>query len=669
MPIKRTMMLSVVFVAMSLSHAWATLNCETTYPDNTVSMDDHGNPVDETFYAVADCHIEMPEGSTFEVLSGDHAQFIAEQGILLRPGFHAMAGSSFRARIRDCVRNPNYGEGYASWGSMDLSGNYPTRMWMEMVAENFIDNFDNLPGWTFGKKYTTLSKVEPNTAFFQDASLPFIGAAGDDERTVDSEHGIDEGVIYFHVGHGGIESADPPNRSWFDGRIIDVHLSEDTTQQEMLLGNCSSDGQQGELRYLWLCACRTLAHGPPVIDTDDGAEQYDRPSEFDPTDNSHANVFARVSPILGDNLRMACGISTSGTCSGSNDHDGTVNKLWEAYNVDNLSVADSWGQGTSGFTVGPSATRDIITTPVCIARGNNDSGNFKSPITEDLRFTNKANPYDGAIHIVSWETMKGVTDDHYQVATQSVPVALPAFNIASQPVDPVDSRANFAYDGTMLVSHEINNDGLPKVRIDPETGQINLTSNRQNLTSGMSGEAWSDKQYFDAAKLMIGNLGWSETDIGQVDTVKSILQVFPDEQDETEEQVIKLLKDITFTFKREIAIGQSMVDVHGADNRIVVQLNPNGTMKHALKNWKRIGEEIENVPIKNYSLAYVEALNKLDDPSSYTLSSWRWGYQSALTGENQEMLLMHYYFMFVPTENQPYSATEEMEVAVLGHMI
>ena len=154
-----------------------------------------------------------------------------------------------------------------------------------------------------------------------------------------------------------------------------------------------------------------------------------------------------------------------------------------------------------------------------------------------------------------------------------------------------------------------------------------------------------------------------------MDTLKSVLQVFPDEYEETEMQVIKLLKDITFTFKRQIAIGKSLVDVRGVDNRIVIQLNPDGTMKHASKRWKRIGEEIEDVPIKNYSLAYTEALNKLDDPDSYTLSSWRWGYQTAMTDDHQEMLLMHYYFRFVPTENQVYSTAEEFEVTVLGQII
>lgn len=656
------LLMPLLLIPFSLQ-ALPSLNCETTNPDNTVTLDEFGNPVDRDFYAVADCRIEMAEGSTFEVLSGDHAQFTAEQRILLRPGFHARAGSTFRARIRDCIRNPNFGEVYAAWGAEGDNG------WMDVVAEGFVTNFSNDPDLTVSEKFDTW--IGTTRDFYVDRAT----AGGADDIDVGSEHGIDEGMVFFNVAHGspgGFEVRD------YDASGNPIYLRIDAANQNMRLGNATASpdtSEQGELRYFQICSCRTFSHGPGVVPTPVKSEEYDRPSEFvsGTTDSAaHRNLFERWGPVLTENIRMMCGVSTRATCQGSWDTE-MVDRLWNEYSLGE-TVADSWGQAFSGkkkgeYWDGGTFVRDIITTPICIAIGNNDSGNLKSPITEDLRYTNKANPYDGAMHIVSWETVNGVLVVREQPTAEAMPATLPAFQVSSQPADPAYSGTDLAYDGAMLVSREVNDDGIPKTRIDPKTGKIRLAGNRQKLTAGMAGKEWSDTQYLDAAKQMIENLGWNETDIGRVDTLKSVLQVFPYEHKNEEMQVIKLLKDITFTFKREISIGKSSVDVQGEDNRIIIRLNPDGTMKRASKSWKRIGEQVENLPVKSYSLAYAEALNKMDDADFYTLSSWNWGYQAALVNNNREMMLMHYYFRFKPVEdrlNQPY---EEIEVTVLGHDI
>ncbi len=673
--INRTITLfSTLLVIAWTNAALASLTCETSHPENPDPVTLETDP----YFAMADCIIEMNEGVSFVVESGNHAQLIAEQRITLKPGFHAKAGSTFKAYLRDCVRNPNAGTGFTSWGSEGDNG------WMDNIISGFEYYFNQDSSWNIDEKYDDITSSI--RVYFQDPGL--ITAGLDDIHG--THNGIDEGVLHFHVAHGrGIDTANYTTR--FDVRAPSqptevVELG--TSVQEMLLGNCDGT-RNGELRYFLLCSCRPFSHGP-WFDTTNG-DQCDRPSEFDPTDPDHFDVTRNVGPILSENLRMACGVSTNATCSGGDAVDpvgvgpdgvsGTnwrmVEILWDYYHNQGYDVAEAWGNTYAGIhkgylDLGGGVTgRDVWSTPLCIAVGNADGSDFRSPITDDHRFSNKANPYDGAFHVVSWETTNSLNREE-QFLTSSMPTSFPAMIVDTQPYQMPALNGVLGIseaEGPMMVSREKTLDGRPLVRIDKTKRAVYIAGEKKRLKAQNRQPVLTTEEYLQIARQFVAEQGWDEPDIGPIRAVKSVLQVIPKEKTRGMTQVVKTLKNITFRFRRALPIQSTNGLVRGMDNQILVQLNRDGTIKNASKRWNQIDRIVEGIPVKSYSEAYTEALHSLDNPDNFKLSSWDWGYQSVESEISEKMMLMHYYFVFESVVSDAKKRNEPVEVAVRGHIL
>ena len=98
-----------------------------------------------------------------------------------------------RSEFRRCISTPAAGTGYASWGSYGAE-------WMKGIAEAFVTDFNagNNPKHTVQLKFDDNSKEIAD--LYRDATLV---TNGKDHSISESGHGgIDEGVFYFHVGHG-----------------------------------------------------------------------------------------------------------------------------------------------------------------------------------------------------------------------------------------------------------------------------------------------------------------------------------------------------------------------------------------------------------------------------------------------------------------------------------
>ena len=104
------------------------------------------------------------------------------------------------------------------------------------------------------------------------------------------------GVLVTNAGHGHPEF-------WHT-------LGNDAVQGDMNLG----DGPSGLLRYFWQCSCETFAHGPQSCPS--SSFVYACPEDFDGSSDSASmrNVYERWGPVLGDDLRLACGVSTDAWC-------------------------------------------------------------------------------------------------------------------------------------------------------------------------------------------------------------------------------------------------------------------------------------------------------------------------------------------------------------------
>lgn len=652
-------------------------NCETTLVGNKLNKG-HGDQI-----YLADCRINTKESSPLKLLPGNHAVFTAEQQIRFGPGFYAPKGSVVQTNFRPCIRNPVENTGYVSRGSAGIRN-----AWMKEYIDMFIVNF-NTPPLTVELKYKPGTRDIPD--FYRDATLTNTGK---DHSLPETHGGIDEGVFHFYIGHG--------NPGSFHVRTGDEVLQPDGTvsvwgtdtdlryQQEMLLGNCSSDGkQEGTLRYLWLCSCRVFAHGPRVVawvwDEELNAfrnrDEYDRPSEFNGSSTdltNHRNVINRWGPVLSKNMRMACGASTRAACG-----DNQVKDLKKNYFDDKMSVADSWGHAiagrstnTKGFIKAPDNTiiRDVHVTPLCIARGNVNPHEPRSPITDDDRFMNKANPYDEAWHVVSWEWDDATGTPVKQ--TQNMPEFLPVF-ITTSPqwlnnekhVKEQMPPEGFVIHNDIFISKTTTSDGRPKLKIDTRTGAVILSGDRKPLRTDKKNPVLSLEKYASLAKDFIEKQAWQESDMDNMEALRGILQVIPSDSQVPPSQITKLQKDITFYVRRRIPLEIASPKVFGSDNVIVVQMNNDGTVKTASKRWREITKTIEGVPLQNYDKAYIEALSQLGDTGLYQMSTWDWGYKSTTDDTGQEMMIVYYFFTFEPIAAIDECISESINIEIQGHIL
>lgn len=182
-----------------------------------------------------------------------------------------------------------------------------------------------------------------------------------------SQHASDQG---YAVSPTTLEPGD------FDGGddkahvlVVETHgspwafqLGNDKTQS---IPNLSALGQRGDsdaggsLRYLWLVACKVMAHGPtceegcPGGGTTRDCEDYSTPACFQPGD---ANAVDRRQKALGAGVRMVCGGSTivRGTSA-------EADAVWWHLN-NGVPPADA-------FILGLLAQPGAYDVPLCLARG------------------------------------------------------------------------------------------------------------------------------------------------------------------------------------------------------------------------------------------------------------------------------------------------------------
>lgn len=675
-------------VMLTSSNTVVAYTCDTTLVTTETLKQANQFSRDEVY--LADCKILADESSPFELESGKSAFFTAEQEIRLTPGFHAQPGSHIHQHRRDCIRNPAPNTGYASWGDDDD--------WMRDTAVAFVDSFDGQYGMRVKLKYDREVAnyiAVPITDLYRDDLLVSDGKDDDSVLVTVWEgtsarrlpiYGIDQGVFFFHIGHGGSDVWGPNAR---DGEI---------DWREQILGNCSSDGAKtGELRYYFLCSCRGLAHGPRV-QRSDGAWEYDRPSEYDPFATvggtadlpDPANVFDRLDPVLSANMRITCGFSTSGRCN-VNDPTDNVIYYWKQNYFEYLyNVADSWGYANArsnrkrGYLVDASGdtVRPIYQTPLCIARGNNNGEDFRSPITDDQVFTEKANPYNDALHVKSWETDASGITAHDLEEPEMLPIA-PVFLTERGRPRWFDEESGVLRDEKFFktnnlldefdicqdtfTSKRLTRDGRPSVKVSTHTGDVILSGNRKPVSKKVA--HLPVEKYAKIAEDFLEKQGWKEQDIGKPHVVRGKLQIKPLGKQVEGHKILTMQSDIALVYGRRISLGKRSAMVFGSDNEIVIQMNNDGTIKSASKSWRTIKGKKENVPVKTYEEAYSEAVDELDNPGFYKLSSWNWGYKSTTNQHGEEMMAIYYFFSFDPIATIEACTGSPIDISIQGHIL
>lgn len=459
--------------------------------------------------------------------------------------------------------------------------------------------------WTKNHIHTGLT----NTAHFYDDNSHV--AIGDD---TDLGNGIDKPMLFFYAGHGNATT-------WNT-------LGDNGHQTDVLFGNILGGGQ---LRYFWQCSCEVFAHGPLVcsgVDCD-----YSAPQDFDGSADSNAmrNVFERWGPAIGNDLRMACGVSTLAYC-----HEGNVNAIWNKFNNEGRSVADSFILGLGSASV----------KPLCITRGGSDI--TKTPLY-DTTFTNRRNTSGNSyLHIL------------YAGGTQTEPpmliwkpelIPLKLWRVRLiPPGDPVEFKRRLVIRNKVEQLRDPQLAGaVAIVKRNTESGAISLHAvgaATLKVPRSFKTEAAQRKTALDFAR----SIGWLGEDTGAVQVTQMLTASMADKGKGS--PITRGKKDVVVNIIQRMRNGDHTLDMLGSGGRAAITLAPGGEVLSAARTWRQTELTKEQVSIKPFERAQAEAMKKLLNAEAYKLAEWRFGYKQAAANVVQDELPVIYEFDFVPKDRE-----------------
>lgn len=452
---------------------------------------------------------------------------------------------------------------------------------------------------TWTKTHIHIGETNTNH-FYYDSDLT---TPGDD---TDTTNGIDRNMLFFYAGHG-------LPTLWNT-------LGNDAVQGNVNLG----DGPQGLLRYYWQCSCEVFAHGPrnctshPLV--------YGCPEDFDGSSDSFSmrNVYERWGPALGDDLRMACGVSTDAWC-----HQGNVNNIWDDYNS-GMDVADSF---IDGLHTGTSAV------PLCIT-----TGGFFTASTPlyDATFTNQPNPSGSYLHI---QYLTGFDSNAPEIMIKDPPLLIPIYELIPIPLPDPWAKMEFIKQNGMMVSREVIKDRGPVMQVNPLSNSMYVRGERK---VEVSAKGMKDEDYIRQAMQHIREQGWGEKMAFQPSGSHMMIDTRP-RKEGSKAEVKHTLKNVTVKLRRYLDIDGRKVPVYGAGGIISVQMNNDGSLLNARKVWRKIGESKRQAKVKSYKSAEAEAIKRLgENAQGYRLADWGWGFKEQAGNVEQKELRMIYRFDFRP---------------------
>ncbi len=437
--------------------------------------------------------------------------------------------------------------------------------------------------------------------FYFDSDLT---TPGDD---TDPTSGIDRNMLFFYAGHGA--------------PTLWNTLGNNATQGNMNLG----DGPSGLLRYFWQCSCETFAHGPQNCPT--STMVYACPGDFDGSSDSVAmrNVYERWGPVLGDDLRLACGVSTLAWC-----HESNVNRIWDNYNNNGLDVADSFIDGLN------TATGAV---PLCITTGG------LSPATTplyDQTFTNQRNAGGEYFHI---QYLSNFASNAPAVWIKRPPELLPVFELKPLPMpDPWLHIKFIRKDGLMMSADRTPGRGA-KMRVNPLSGAMYIRGERK---ANPKARTMKEQDYLRQAMDEIRQQGWVEKAMS-MSKPRGMRNVIDTQSREGKSQEVRhTQKNVTVEYHRMLNIQGRSVPVYGAGGVISVQMNNDGTLLNAHKVWRTVTKVKKQAKVKPYEVAEKEAKKILGDTKNYVLADWTWGYKELAGNVDQKEMRMIYLFDFRP---------------------
>ena len=461
----------------------------------------------------------------------------------------------------------------------------------------------------------------------------------------DPTHGIEHPTLLFYAGHGS-------PHSW----------SAATTGEKVLLEGF----RPGDLtlRYLWMCGCNVLAHGPKK-EAGRSKKDYLAPWEFpfsNPASPKRMNVFERWHHALSADIRLVCG-GSSEVCGGQEE---VTERLWR--NLTAMSVSDSFLQAV---LPGPHSI------PMCIARGGLDQNT--TPLS-DRRITTDRPRADSSHTYILYPRPVGATERGKE--REEPPRKLPVWRtrpVTYLSVDDLEKRGLRRKGGEL-----ISEDG--RTRLDARTGSWSRRGDPPEATPlaleaatpidrktilERSRRAIAEYANFPGPHLSVLGAPWVGQEASALEQfrVESTSVFLIDRSHDLGDSVDRFLHSATARFRRWIKLpaevrartGVDSVPTLGIGGLLLVQTAPDGALVSALLAWHQL-DRTESQPQERKLMPFAKALRKATRElgplgTQYELDSWRWGYQEESGSCLQRYLRVAYEFDFVAatagTESEP----------------
>jgi hypothetical protein len=454
--------------------------------------------------------------------------------------------------------------------------------------------------------------------FYYDSALV---TPGDD---LDATSGIDTAMLFFYAGHGF-----PPS-SW------------DTLGNKANVSNVSIGDRPGggQLRYYWQCSCTVFAHGPACCPGKTCSAThpcpagkdwwYQCPGEFDGSSDSLStpNIYERWGIAINPDLRMACGSSTCAYC-----HEGQMNKIWNNYNNLGYDVADSFIDGLKTGSV----------VPLCITMGGYNVN--LTPLVTDTSFTNLPNT-SGTSHYHIQYLSNFASKKIAATFEPRLPELLPKLGLLKpRPIPKQLLNIEFKIENDWMFSRdEIDNRG-PRVRVNRASGAVYLAGPSKPVGQP---PILTEREYFNRARAFLDEQGWQEEFVAEPVGARIMIASVPVDDPKAEQEHAQ--KNVIVTFKRQVDVEGTRVDVLGEGGVIEVQMNNDGSLLNASKVWRELVGFEQWEPVKPFEQALEEARKQIEEPWAYELDDWTWGYVEEAGNVEQEAMRLVFQFWFAPID-------------------
>jgi hypothetical protein len=463
--------------------------------------------------------------------------------------------------------------------------------------------------------------------YYQD---PGLDPTGND---TDLYNGVDTATLFFSATHGTPETwlAMPNGRdpAKCPQSASETHVVE---PGRMRLGNGQGAGDgrgiSDGMRYFWQCASNVFAHGPRQCPG--GIPDFGCPESSEGSQDTvlTRNVYERRGGMLAPGLRMACGFSTAAFC-----HPDDARRVWDLYDrsTNSLAPADAFIEGFRREREG--------TLPLCITLGG--ASVERTPLFDE-RFFTSPNPSGTSHYHAQYPVPFRPAHQTGRAAETGSPLWAPIFGLKPMPLPATLKKLAFERQDGVLVSSDLENATGLSVRVRPASGALYLNG---KIKFDPDDPALKEDQYLDRAARFLREWGLDEAAV-KPEGVRMMLETAPVSNRTFE--LIRRQKSVFVTFRRQVELDGKFVPVIGDGGVIRLQMNNDGSVARAAKIWREITGVRKIARIKPYETTYGEALQQLEDPASYRLDGWTWGYKEFEGSAGQADLRIVHIFYFIP---------------------